>query len=61
MDTLELLLLARQAWVVWLMLLFLGIVAWVLWPGRRREMEHGARIPFDETDPDPETRHGPRR
>jgi cytochrome c oxidase cbb3-type subunit 4 len=40
----------KQFWVVWLMLLFVGIVAWVYWPGRRREMEDNARIPFRDEE-----------
>lgn len=36
----------KQLWVVWLMALFAGIVLWVYWPSRRREMEDNARIPF---------------
>jgi cytochrome c oxidase cbb3-type subunit 4 len=43
----------KQFWVVWLMVLFVGIVVWVYWPGRRREMEDNARIPFrDEEEHD---------
>ena len=29
----------RSLWVVWLMAIFLGIVAWVLWPGRKKRLE----------------------
>ena len=43
----------KQFWVIWLMVLFVGIVAWVYWPGRRREMDDNARIPFrDQEDED---------
>ncbi len=41
----------RPYWVVWMMLLFLGIVAWVLWPKRKSEMEKHARIPLEGDDP----------
>lgn len=37
----------RSLWLLWLMLIFIGIVAWVFWPGRKREMERHARIPFE--------------
>ena len=37
----------RPYWVVWLMGLFLAIVAWALWPKRKAEMERHARIPFE--------------
>ena len=39
---------AKALWGLWLMLIFLGIVAYALWPSRQREMEEHARIPFDD-------------
>jgi len=43
----------RSLWVLWLMLLFVGIVAWVYWPSRRRraQMQDHANIPFREDKP----------
>jgi cytochrome c oxidase cbb3-type subunit 4 len=43
----------RALWVVWLMLLFIGIVVWVYWPSRRRraEMQDRANIPFRDEQP----------
>lgn len=43
---------ARAWWGAWLMLLFLGIVAWAMWPSRRRsqEMHDASMIPFREND-----------
>ena len=40
----------RSLWVVWLMLIFIGIVVWAFWPGRRtkKKMEHAARIPLED-------------
>jgi cytochrome c oxidase cbb3-type subunit 4 len=38
--------LLRSVWVVWFMLLFIGIVTWVLWPSRRRKLEDLGRIPL---------------
>lgn len=38
----------RQLWVLWLMLLFLGISVWVFWPGRKKELERHGRIPLEE-------------
>ena len=35
-------------WLLWLVLLFVGIVAWVFWPGRKRRLERHGRIPLDE-------------
>ena len=43
----------RSLWVVWLMLIFIGIVVWAFWPGRRtqKKMEHAARIPLEDDQP----------
>ena len=38
----------RSLWLVWLVLLFVGIVAYVFWPGRRRRMESHGRIPLED-------------
>lgn len=38
----------RSFWVLWLMLLFIGIVVWAFWPGRRKDLEAHARIPLDD-------------
>lgn len=35
-------------WVVWLMLLFVGIVAWVYWPSRKSRLEAHGRIPLED-------------
>ena len=40
----------RQLWVVWLMLLFVGIVAWAYWPRRKKKMEEHGKIPFKDGD-----------
>ncbi|UCH75257.1 MAG: cbb3-type cytochrome c oxidase subunit 3 [Rhodospirillales bacterium] len=47
--------LARAWWGAWLMLLFLGIVVWALWPSKRRshEMRRNAEIPFRNDDDAP--------
>ena len=39
---------AETFWGLWLMLIFIGIVAYVFWPGRKRKMEEHGRIPFDD-------------
>ncbi len=59
MTLLELSELARAWWGVWLMLLFVGIVAWALWPSERRrhEMRDNALIPLRDDDaPDVDAR-----
>ena len=40
----------KSFWLVWCVLLFAGIVAWVFWPGRRRELETYARIPLEDDE-----------
>jgi cytochrome c oxidase cbb3-type subunit 4 len=39
---------ARSVWGLWLMLLFLGIVLWTMWPSRKKKLEDQAKIPFKE-------------
>ncbi len=34
-------------WVVWMVALFVGIVAWAMWPNNREHFERCARIPFE--------------
>ena len=38
----------RQLWVVWLALLFAGIILWVYWPRRRPIYDRASRIPLDD-------------
>jgi len=40
----------RSFWVVWLMALFLGIVAWAFWPSRKARMERHGKIPLKDDD-----------
>ncbi|MCW5729625.1 MAG: CcoQ/FixQ family Cbb3-type cytochrome c oxidase assembly chaperone [Alphaproteobacteria bacterium] len=40
--------LLRSLWTVWFTALFIGLVAWALWPSRREEMRRAARIPLDD-------------
>lgn len=37
-------------WVVWMVIVFLGIIAWVYWPSRRRKQgfDEAAQIPLDD-------------
>ena len=39
---------AKTFWGLWLMLIFVGIVAYVMWPSRKREMDEHARIPLED-------------
>ncbi len=43
---------ARAWWGIWLMILFVGIIAWTMWPSRKRseDMSDAAMIPFREDD-----------
>jgi cytochrome c oxidase cbb3-type subunit 4 len=45
-DVLELYAVLKSLWVMWFMGLFIGIVAWAMWPSRRRTLEEHARIPL---------------
>jgi cytochrome c oxidase cbb3-type subunit 4 len=40
----------KQLWVVWLMVLFIGLVVWVYWPRRKKKFEEYGRIPFKDDD-----------
>ncbi len=39
---------ARQAWVIWMILLFLGIVFWAFRPKNKRRFEEDGMIPFKD-------------
>lgn len=59
MDTLqELSGLFRQFWGLWLMIFFLGIVAWVLWPKNKDRFKDDAMIPFRDEDENEERKDG---
>jgi cytochrome c oxidase cbb3-type subunit 4 len=49
---------AKALWGLWLMMIFIGIVAYVFWPGRKREMEEHARIPLEDPLEDLERKDG---
>jgi cytochrome c oxidase cbb3-type subunit 4 len=36
----------KSAWLLWLLALFIGIVAWAYWPRRRRRLEQHGHIPL---------------
>lgn len=42
----------QSLWLVWLFLLFLGIVAWVYWPSQKKRLESYGRIPLQDEDHD---------
>ncbi len=50
MSWIDLALLARQVWVAWLMLVFLGIAFYAFRPKNREHFEHCAEIPFLDGD-----------
>lgn len=40
-----------QSWgLVYLFVLFLGVLVYALWPGNRDKFRHAANIPFQEED-----------
>ena len=50
MDLAELYSLFASIWVVWLFVLFAGIVVWVYRPKRRRELQDRAMIPLRDDE-----------
>ncbi|WP_029015064.1 cbb3-type cytochrome oxidase subunit 3 [Niveispirillum irakense] len=44
----QLLPLLKQLWLVWFMLLFVGICVWAFRPGARSRFEQQSRIPLDD-------------
>jgi cytochrome c oxidase cbb3-type subunit 4 len=39
-------------WLLWLVLLFVAIVAYVYWPSRKKRLESYGRIPLQDETPD---------
>ena len=39
-------------WLVWLVILFVGIVAWAFWPKRKERLQRHADIPLRDEDQD---------
>ncbi|WP_455372602.1 cbb3-type cytochrome oxidase subunit 3 [Limibacillus halophilus] len=46
----ELIAFLRSFWVLWLMLLFIGIIAYAYWPKRKQKMESYGAIPLRDDD-----------
>ena len=42
---------ANALWPLWGMILFLGIVAYVAWPGNKSKLESYGEIPLDDDKP----------
>lgn len=40
----------RSLWGLWLMMIFLGIVAWAFWPKNKDRLERYGDIPLREDD-----------
>jgi cytochrome c oxidase cbb3-type subunit 4 len=40
----------RQLWVVWLLLLFLGVCFWALRPKNKDRFEQASRIPLEDNN-----------
>ncbi|MHA1567194.1 MAG: cbb3-type cytochrome oxidase subunit 3 [Alphaproteobacteria bacterium] len=40
----------RSFWVVWMMTIFLAIVAWAYWPKRKGKLQNHADIPFRDDE-----------
>ncbi|MHA1598274.1 MAG: cbb3-type cytochrome oxidase subunit 3 [Alphaproteobacteria bacterium] len=48
MDTTDISELLRPLWLVWLVVVFLGIAFWAYRPGNKARFEKDARIVFDD-------------
>lgn len=48
MDWQQILEVVRSLWVVWLMILFIGIVFWAYRPKNKKRFEEHGRIPFKD-------------
>ena len=42
----------RSLWLLWLVLLFVAIVAYVYWPSRKKRLESYGNIPLQDDNPD---------
>ncbi len=44
---------ANEYWNLWLLLMFIFVIAWSLWPTEKRsaQMKHAANIPFNDDKP----------
>jgi cbb3-type cytochrome oxidase subunit 3 len=51
----EFLPLLKSVWTVWFCALFVAILFWAFRPGGRAQMDRNARIPLDDSRPDPRT------
>ena len=40
----------KSLWLVWLSVLFVGVVVWAYWPKRRRTLERHGSIPLRDDD-----------
>ena len=40
----------ESIWVVWLTLMFVGIIVWVYWPKRKKRLDDAAWIPLKDDE-----------
>ena len=38
----------HSLWTVWMVLVFLGICGYAMWPGNRASFDHASRIPLSD-------------
>lgn len=46
----------RSIWGLWLMIVFLGIVAWAFWPKNKGKFERYGEMPLKDDDHDTQER-----
>ncbi|NBC33566.1 MAG: CcoQ/FixQ family Cbb3-type cytochrome c oxidase assembly chaperone [Alphaproteobacteria bacterium] len=51
MELADIVALAQRFWVVWLLVLFVGIVVWVFRPRKKQELERHGYIPLEDDQP----------
>ena len=50
MDLTEIHSTASALWVVWFFVLFGGVIAWAVWPNKRKQFSEAAQIPLRDEE-----------
>lgn len=50
MESFDLMSTLRSLWLVWLMILFVGIIWWAYRPKNKKKFEEAARVPLEDDD-----------
>jgi cytochrome c oxidase cbb3-type subunit 4 len=44
---------SKEFSLIWFFLLFIGVLGWVYWPGRKKGYEEAGRMALDDDEPSP--------